>query len=91
LTIWSSPNSLDYWKKVPIYRAKAILSELIREAEAGEEVIITRDNAPVVILRPIVTKQTGRKFGTMKGRARADESFFESLSEEELRLWEGRK
>jgi len=78
-------------KKVPIYRAKAILSQLIRQAEAGEEIIITRDDAPVIMLKPISPKFSGRKFGAMKGRASTSVSFFEPLSESELILWEGGK
>lgn len=36
-----------------VAEAKAKLSELIKRAEAGEEVIIARDGAPAVALRPI--------------------------------------
>ena len=35
---------------VDIGDAKARLSELVARAEAGEDVIITRDNAPVALL-----------------------------------------
>jgi prevent-host-death family protein len=35
---------------VDIGEAKARLSELVARAEAGEEIVITRDNAPVALL-----------------------------------------
>lgn len=35
-----------------IAEAKAKLSELVARAEAGEEVIIARDGAPAVVLKP---------------------------------------
>ena len=78
-------------RSIPIYKAKAILSELIREAEAGVEIVITRDDAPVVILKPVTQKENGRKFGAMKGRASAGTSFFDPLDSSELKLWEGEK
>jgi len=39
--------------KVPISEAKAQLTELVRRAEAGEEVVLTRHGRPVVRLAPI--------------------------------------
>jgi prevent-host-death family protein len=74
--------------RVPVFKAKAILSELIRQAEAGEEVVITRDDAPVVVLRP-VTQKGQRRFGSMKGRVFVGDEFFEPLPESELKLWSG--
>lgn len=38
--------------KMNIAEAKAKLSELVARAEAGEEVIIARDGAPAVVLKP---------------------------------------
>jgi antitoxin (DNA-binding transcriptional repressor) of toxin-antitoxin stability system len=36
---------------VDIGEAKTRLSELVARAEAGEEIVITRDNVPVALLR----------------------------------------
>ncbi len=36
-----------------IAEAKAKLSELVARAEAGEEVVIARDGAPAVVMRPV--------------------------------------
>ena len=62
---------------------------LERLFERGEEVIITRDNKPVARLVSHVQKLPKRGFGSMRGKAWLDESFWEPLPEEELKLWEG--
>ena len=38
---------------VPMSKAKAQLTELVRRAEAGEEVILTRHGRPAVKLAPV--------------------------------------
>jgi prevent-host-death family protein len=38
---------------VPMSKAKAQLTELVRRAEAGEEVILTRHGKPAVALAPV--------------------------------------
>jgi prevent-host-death family protein len=38
---------------VPISEAKARLTDLVRQAEAGEEVFLTRHGRPVVSLKPV--------------------------------------
>lgn len=52
--------------QVNIHKAKTHLSELIRLAEAGEEVIIARDNVPVVKLVPVL-EQPPRRAGGAAG------------------------
>ncbi|MGH9413184.1 MAG: type II toxin-antitoxin system Phd/YefM family antitoxin [Terriglobales bacterium] len=42
-------------KKVSVTAAKAQLTELVRRAEAGDEVILTRHGQPVVHLVPVRT------------------------------------
>ena len=74
---------------VSLNKAKTQLPELIERVERGEEVIITRGKTPVARLIPYAPEQPQRGFGSMKGRARLDESFREPLPEEELKLWEG--
>jgi len=54
--------------KVNIAEAKARFSQLVRKAMMGEEVIIARDNKPVLKLVPIESPATPRKPGTAKGR-----------------------
>ena len=74
---------------VTIHKAKTRLSKLVEQVERGEEVIIARGKTPVARLVPYMPKQPKRGFGSMKGKVWLDESFWEPLSEEELRLWEG--
>jgi antitoxin (DNA-binding transcriptional repressor) of toxin-antitoxin stability system len=76
-------------KPVSVHAAKTNLSRLIERACAGEEVIIARGKVPVVRLVPVGQKPAVRQFGAMKGRARTTKAFFESLTEQELDLWEG--
>ena len=70
-----------------VHQAKTSLSKLIVRARAGEEIVIAKGKVPVARLLPIAA-QAGRKFGAMRGKARVDEKFFESLPEEELAAWE---
>jgi prevent-host-death family protein len=47
--------------------AKAHFSELIRKASQGEEVIIARDNHPLVKLVPVAPPPGKRKPGSARG------------------------
>ena len=51
-----------------IAEAKAQLSELTRRALAGEEVIIARDNTPLVRLIPVQAPRRPREPGSGKGQ-----------------------
>jgi prevent-host-death family protein len=41
---------------VPISQAKARLTDLVRRAEAGDEVVLTRHGRPVVRLLPVLAE-----------------------------------
>lgn len=73
--------------------AEANLAKLLDQAEAGEEVSIARADGRVIKLiagsDPEQPKPK-RVPGTLKGKIKLDDSFFDPLPEEELRLWEGR-
>ena len=73
---------------VNVHEAKTHLSRLLAQVEAGEEVIIARNGKPVARLVS-VRRRGKRQFGSMKGRIRLDDSFFDPLPEEELAAWEG--
>ncbi len=75
---------------VNVHEAKTYLSRLLAQVEAGEEVVIARNGKPVAQL--VKVKPRGqRQPGTLKGKyVVPDGFFFDPLSEEELRLWEGR-
>ena len=52
-----------------IAEAKSHFSELVQKALLGEEVVIARDNKPLLRLVPLKeTKKEGRRPGSAKGR-----------------------
>ena len=73
---------------VNVHEAKTHLSRLLAKVEAGEDVVIARNGTPVARIVP-VKRRGKRQFGSMKGRIKLDESFFDPLPEEELAAWEG--
>jgi prevent-host-death family protein len=76
-------------KTVTMHKAKTHLSQLIADAEAGEEVIITRDHVPAVRLVPVGVATPKRQFGALAGQLSVTDAFFEPLPEAELSGWEG--
>jgi prevent-host-death family protein len=70
-----------------IHAAKTQLSRLIARANRGEDVVIARGSQPVARLVPITAEAQGRRFGAMRGRARATPAFFEPLPAAELDAW----
>ena len=76
---------------VNVSEAKARLTELIQRAEAGEKVIISRRNQPVIELRPIVAKaaRPTPQFGLCAGDFKISDDFDAPLPEELLRDFEG--
>jgi prevent-host-death family protein len=51
-----------------VAEAKARFSELVKKAISGEEVVIARDNRPLLRLVPLVTPGGKRKPGSARGR-----------------------
>jgi prevent-host-death family protein len=74
---------------VTIHKAKTQLSKLIEQVERGEEVVIARGKEPVARLVPYAHARPKQGFGSLKGKVWLDESFWEPLPDEELKLWEG--
>ena len=69
--------------------AKTHLSRLIEQACAGEEIVIARDNRPVVRLVPVEQREPRKQFGSMKGLVAIGPEFFEPLPPEVLEACEG--
>jgi len=73
-----------------IHQAKTNLSELIRRAEAGEEIIIARGDKPVAVLRDYNCEYMARRrksaFGSEVGKYPTvpDEVMFGPISDEEF-------
>ena len=74
-------------KLVNMHTAKTNLSELIKRARAGEEIVIARDGLPVAKLVPVDQEVPTRRFGTLKGRLTVPATFFESLPNDEMAGW----
>ena len=70
--------------KVSTAEAKNRLTELLRMAESGEQILITRHGRPVAQLGP--APATGKKvrFDGMKGRIRLLPGWDDPITEEEL-------
>ena len=77
---------------VNVHEAKSNLSRLLRQVEAGEEVVIARNGKPVARLAPF-KKRGKRKPGALKGNKVWEELsdlVIQPLPEEELARWDGR-
>jgi prevent-host-death family protein len=74
-----------------IFEAKTNLSELVRRAQQGEEVVITsgRERKPVARLVAIDPAPESRRVGFLEGQGDVGPEFFDPLPEDELRLWNG--
>lgn len=76
---------------ITVGEAKTTLSKLIARAEAGEEVVISRGNVPVVRLVAVETPvKQRRRPGRLKGLVSLDSSFFDPLPDDMLDAWEGK-
>lgn len=58
-----------------IHKAKTHLSDLIKKAEAGEDVVICKAGRPIVRLIKYNNLLTSRKPGVWKGRVKIAEDF----------------
>ena len=67
--------------KVNIHAAKTHLSRLIQEVVDGGEVVIARDNVPLVQLVLLDTAKSARILGTAKGKVTLAADFEEPLAD----------
>jgi prevent-host-death family protein len=75
-------------KVVNMHEAKTTLSQLVEQAERGEEVLLARSGQPVA--RIVALRRTQpRKLGQWKGRVRMSDDFDAPLPESELASWIG--
>ena len=67
---------------ISIAEAKAKFSELIKRAEAGEEVIVTRHGKPVArVMPPVEELKKPPLLGALKGKIRIADDFDEPLED----------
>ena len=79
---------------VNVHQAKTQLSNLLAQAEAGEEIVIARNGKPVARLVALtrlvaLNRKVKPRFGSWKDCVTLDDSFFDPLPEDELSAWEG--
>ena len=72
-----------------VFEAKTRLSELLKRAENGEEVVITsgRERKPVARIEAIAPARKKRLGALLIPGFKLAESFFEPLPPEELQAW----
>jgi prevent-host-death family protein len=72
-----------------VHQAKTHFSRLLKEAEAGEEVIVMRGSKPVAKLVPLEIEKAEplpfRLAGAYRGLIHWEDDAFEPMTEEELR------
>jgi prevent-host-death family protein len=68
-----------------VRQAKANFSRLIKEAQNGQEVVITRGKQPVAKIIPIASAAKKRIPGMLKGQIWSAPDAFDPLTDEELR------
>jgi prevent-host-death family protein len=77
-------------KSVNIHDAKTHLSRYVKEARAGESLIICDRNVPVAELRPYNTAGKGDKvvqLGALEGKVQLDDAAFAPMTDEEVDEW----
>jgi prevent-host-death family protein len=67
--------------QVTITKAQTQLSQLIRKALAGEEVVIVKGKLPLVRLVPVRNGKTQRKIGADKGLIQIADDFTAPLND----------
>ncbi|OGA22654.1 MAG: hypothetical protein A3I02_11950 [Betaproteobacteria bacterium RIFCSPLOWO2_02_FULL_67_26] len=77
--------------RLNILEAKNRLSELVRAACAGKEVVIARNGQPMVRLVPVAAAAGLKGFGSLKSvRGDVDKAFTPATEREIARLFRGR-
>lgn len=74
---------------VNVHEAKTHFSRLLERAHAGEEIVVAKAGKPYARLVALEAPKPERRPGRLQGKGRLDDSFFDPLPEDELRLWEG--
>jgi prevent-host-death family protein len=69
-------------KQYNIAEAKSHFSELVRQALLGEEIVIAKDNKPLLRLLPVNNVKKKRTPGTAKGEILSISPDFDELPEE---------
>jgi prevent-host-death family protein len=77
-------------KQVNLYEAKSHLSQLVKEAAAGAEIIIAKAGEPMARLVPLVSEvKAERKPGQWEGQIRMSDDFDDPLPPDILAAFYG--
>lgn len=74
---------------INIYEAKTRLSQLVDQAAAGQDVIVSRNGKPLVRITQLVEPRRAVKFGLLKGRVKMAADFNAALAADVLAGFEG--
>ncbi len=75
--------------KLNLHEVKVQFSKYIEMVEGGETIVVCKRNIPVAEIRRVPSKEIQKPMlGSAAGKGKIPKSFFESMSEGELRLWE---
>lgn len=77
-------------ESVDIYEAKTRLSQLVDQAAAGEDVVVSRNGKPLVRITQLEGAKRRIKFGVLKGRVRIAADFDAPLPDAVVAGFEGR-
>lgn len=79
--------------RIPLSEADGHMAELVERASRGEEIIFTKDGAPIARLAPLPETSALQKhpirFGLLKGRITVAEDFDDPLPEDLLKSFYG--
>jgi len=75
---------------VNIYEAKTRLSQLVDQAAAGEDVVVSRNGKPLVRITRLESPVRRIKFGVLKGKLIVPQDFDAPLPDEVIVGFEGR-
>ncbi len=74
---------------VNIYDAKTRLSQLVDQAAAGQDVVVSRNGKPLVRITQLAQPQRAVKFGLLKGRVKMAADFNAPLPADALAGFDG--
>jgi len=72
---------------ISVHEAKAHFSDLLRRVEAGETIIVTRHNTPIVELKPLNAKPI--VLGAFEGEFAVPPTAFAPITQDEMKEWYG--
>ena len=75
---------------VNIYEAKTRLSQLVDQAAAGTDVVVSRNGKPLVRITRLVPDRRPIRFGVLEGRIRVADDFDAPLPDDLLADFAGR-